>query len=415
MSQIKGKPIHRYCLIAGMLVFGILLAYSPARADEEPPLEEGELEAYQPADPSPEPAGAPICNPDIPGMIAYWPLNDPETPVNNKLTFQNYMGTSNGICTLPGCPDRVSGKVGGAYNFLYADPYDPDDAPDTITVPYFSDLDWDLADSFSFETWVKIPNGGTCGPDNQVFIGRRGLGTFSVWLGCTSANKVRFSVRDSDLAQTLVESDNQINDGIWHHIVGVRDAANAKLHLYIDGALEKSVNTAFVNGFSGNSNMSLGHFLTHAPPFYYLVGSLDEVAVYEKAVTLAEVQSHWNGGNGKSYCSAGPVVTDPGDQTDREGDTVSLQIQASDQDPGTLEYTASALPEGLALNRTTGRISGRLTCDASEGSPYDITVTVRNISTDRSGSTNFSWTVNEFANCVTRQENYIPAVLKGGS
>lgn len=412
MSHIKGKPIHRYCLIAAMLVFGILLAYGPARADEEPPLEEGEIEEYQTADPSPDPAVAPVCNPDIPDMVGYWPLDDPSTLVNNKITFLNYMGNNNGTCTYPGCPQKITGKVNGAYEFVpySGDPYT--DWPDGISVPKYSDLDWENGDSFSLETWVNIPETATCS-GNRVFVGRRGAGVFSIWLGCADGtNKARFSVRDNTGTVTFfVDSATVLNDGEWHHVVGVRDAVANKLHIYVDGALEGSVNAVYTQAFSGQRSLSIGWFDPDNPS-YFLHGSLDEIAVYKRALTLANVQSHYNGGNGKSYCSAGPVVTDPGDQTDQEGDTVSLQIQAEDQEAGTLNYSAPGLPEGLTINSLSGLISGRLTCEASEGSPYNITVTVRNVSTNRSGSTNFSWTVTDKANCVTRRENYIPAVLK---
>ena len=53
-----------------------------------------------------------------------------------------------------------------------------------------------------------------------------------------------------------------------------------------------------------------------------------------------------------------PVVVNPGAQTSVAGTAVTLQIFATDGDNDPLEYTASGLPAGLAINATTGLISG---------------------------------------------------------
>jgi hypothetical protein len=88
-----------------------------------------------------------------------------------------------------------------------------------------------------------------------------------------------------------------------------------------------------------------------------------------------------------------PVVSDPGDQANKEGDTVSLQIDAFDVDGDPLAYSASGLPAGLSIDATTGLISGTITADASD-SPYAVTVTATDPAL-ASGSASFSWTVKD--------------------
>src|SRR4029079_8119962 len=53
-----------------------------------------------------------------------------------------------------------------------------------------------------------------------------------------------------------------------------------------------------------------------------------------------------------------PTITNPGNQTSAEGAAVTLQISASDPDGNTLTYSATGLPTGLAINSTTGAITG---------------------------------------------------------
>ncbi len=69
------------------------------------------------------------------------------------------------------------------------------------------------------------------------------------------------------------------------------------------------------------------------------------------------------------------AVTNPGAQSNTEGDTVSLAITATDSTGGTLVYAAPGLPNGLSINSTSGLITGTITPGASVDSPYTTTVT----------------------------------------
>jgi hypothetical protein len=56
-----------------------------------------------------------------------------------------------------------------------------------------------------------------------------------------------------------------------------------------------------------------------------------------------------------------PVVDNPGEQFGTEGDIVTLQVIATDDDPCSgLTYEATGLPSGLSINSNTGLISGTL-------------------------------------------------------
>ena len=83
-----------------------------------------------------------------------------------------------------------------------------------------------------------------------------------------------------------------------------------------------------------------------------------------------------------------PSVTDPGDQTNTEGEFVSLQIEAGDDDGDALTYDAVELPNGLTIDPATGLISGTIADDVS---PWGTIVTVDD-GTD-SSQVSFNWTV----------------------
>jgi hypothetical protein len=83
------------------------------------------------------------------------------------------------------------------------------------------------------------------------------------------------------------------------------------------------------------------------------------------------------------------TVTNPGARTGTVGTAASLQIQASDSAAGqALSYSAAGLPPGLAINASTGLISGTPTAPGTSS----VTVTVRD-TTGASGTASFAWTI----------------------
>ena len=104
--------------------------------------------------------------------------------------------------------------------------------------------------------------------------------------------------------------------------------------------------------------------------------------------------SFLDGGGGPTNNS--PTVISIDNQNDTVGDTVGLQVTASDADPGdTLTYSASNLPAGLSVDISSGLISGTITSGADLNSPYTVTVTVTDDGTpNKNAQTGFSWIVN---------------------
>jgi alpha-tubulin suppressor-like RCC1 family protein len=95
-------------------------------------------------------------------------------------------------------------------------------------------------------------------------------------------------------------------------------------------------------------------------------------------------------GHASSPCTAGPrgtvSITNPGNQTSTVGSPVRLQIHATDSDGGTLSYSATGLPTGLTINRSSGLIIGTPTTAGTSS-----TTIAANDSSGAAGSATFGW------------------------
>ncbi len=88
-----------------------------------------------------------------------------------------------------------------------------------------------------------------------------------------------------------------------------------------------------------------------------------------------------------------PVFTPVNDQTNAIGDTVSLQVSATQPDGDQLVYDDSGLPSGLTIDSSTGLISGTVADDAVSGA---ATITATDTKQTPAGqdvfaSTTFNW------------------------
>ena len=203
-------------------------------------------------------------------------------------------------------------------------------------------------ESFSIELWVKTTNVGP-----QVFIGRDapGLPTAALqwYVGIGAGGLASFNLSDDDGNGQFVAGvgATRLDDGLWHHVVLVRDAsltANGTTLVYVDGGdPEATYNTvAYDAGFFGSSAapLTIGYLLVNeTTPNFRFEGSLDEVALYDRAMDKDEIQEHYDVGlDGKSVTSLRPEpVADAGaDQTVSAGATVTLTGTGTDSGGGTI-------------------------------------------------------------------------------
>ena len=103
-----------------------------------------------------------------------------------------------------------------------------------------------------------------------------------------TANQWQFRLSSAS-AFIATAAGGTINTAGWQHVVGVYDGANARL--YVNGT---QVATAAVSGFVANSSQPLRFGATgRSGTINYFNGDLDEVAIFNRALSAAEISSRY--------------------------------------------------------------------------------------------------------------------------
>lgn len=207
--------------------------------------------------------GATACTPPPPGLIGWWP---------GEGNAKDLAGTNHGILINA---RSDSGIVGQAFNFNGPESY--------VRIPHTPVLDT-LTNGLTLEAWVwhastdaSVQRYVTLTPDRARIQ--------------SVANRFNFSLVVTPLS-TLVDltSEMRVVPRTWFHVVGTYDGNEQRL--YVNGALVASgiVNRPLPSGAASEVFIS---FLPGQP----MNGLIDEPAIYNRALTAGEIQSHFAAGS----------------------------------------------------------------------------------------------------------------------
>lgn len=188
--------------------------------------------------------------------------------------------------TVLGGAEETDGRFGGALRF--------DGTDGAVRLPYQRRLPLG-SKGFTASLWFRYT--ATTGEQPLLWMGGIGTSQPQVWLrGEPASNRIQglITVRDGASApQTaFVRTTGAYNDGRWHHLVLRRGGGH--LTLFIDGT---AIGTPDVPG-SVSRNSPFGvHIGQRMDSRAFFTGSIDEVRVYDRALSDDEVTSLGTGGS----------------------------------------------------------------------------------------------------------------------
>jgi len=197
-------------------------------------------------------------------LIAHWKMDgDPHDSA----------GDHNG--TVYGNPIwDPNGYINGALNC--------DGQGDYVEVPADEELN---VEQITMAAWVKPDDPE---PSQRMFVLNREMtypGTYTLWLDNINYKWGAHVRLDGDEANGILVYSKDVATTDWTHIAAIYDGANLKL--YIDGVLQPD--TANVTGSIDPDNSGILILGAHASSLLNFAGSIDDVRIYDRALSAGEI------------------------------------------------------------------------------------------------------------------------------
>ncbi len=223
---------------------------------------------------------------------AAWPqLTNNSNDLVMLLHFNNdtldYSGKGNNGTATAGanCSAAVTGKFFGGCSFDGVDDYVDAGTGESV---HFS------SGEITVEAWIKITAYKAEASIYPGIVSNYGstatTGGYLLSLsGTNQDNKTFFFLRQNSTIFESVFTNEALSTGVWHHIVGLRDASNV-MKIYVNG-VQQTYTTIYTGTFPSTTNLYFGKYSSN-----YFNGTIDEVAIYNRSLAASEILSHYQQG-----------------------------------------------------------------------------------------------------------------------
>ena len=216
------------------------------------------------------------------GLVGYWKMDEASWNGTASEVIDSSGNANHGVGVGSTPPTTTAGKFGNAGSF--------DGAEDYVAITHNDILNANTAISVAF--WMKAQDNST---NYSGMIGKNSNSDWSNKLGWSfnfpGNGKIQFVIgNSSSLASSITTS--EYDDNNWHHVVGTW--AGEKLKIFVDGseAVYYSQGQTATSADS-TSQVRFAEYAFDADERHYL-GTLDEIRIYNRALSPAEVRNLYN-------------------------------------------------------------------------------------------------------------------------
>jgi len=204
------------------------------------------------------------------GLVSYWTFD--KADITDE-TVKDVWGSNDG--TIEGDPKIVEGQIGEALEF--------DGDGDRVNCGNDESLTA-LDETYTLEAWVKadswVVNAGIIskGTETDAIIFDTTAGGFKLRM-CGKGGRREGSILD-------------LLTGVWYHVVKVVDGRKVDgIKGYLNGELKLTVDNSPVGSVASQATWYIGYEPRNGP---YIDGIIDEVRVYNRALSEAEINQNMN-------------------------------------------------------------------------------------------------------------------------
>jgi len=221
------------------------------------------------------------------GLAGYWKFDDG----SGTTAVDSSAGGNNG--TLKSGPTWTTGRINGALSFNGSST-EVDINKNVI----------DTSKDFSVAAWVQLSN-------TNVFasaVSQDGTNVSGFYLQCTNAGRFAFSMISSDSTQgQSIRATSPFNPStnLWYHLVGVHDATNNQIKLYVNGTLVDTQSVGAAWKAVGETVIGRGRY--GGNPVDFWPGLIDDVHVYNRILSDQDVAVLYNSAPGQTSSAFTPI------------------------------------------------------------------------------------------------------------
>ena len=292
-------------------------------------------------------------------LVAHWSFDE----LQGQTVYDKY-GSNNGTLGAnsslgsddPTWKTTSSCKINGCLSF---------DGSDKVTTTDSDSVRMNQDKSMSFSAWIK-PN-TTVGYDNIIryddYDNTDGDSptTRNLYLFRIDNGQPRFAFGGSASGLTSIFGSTTLAAGSWYHLVAVRDVTTNTASIYVNGRLVGSGNDITTGTWETTGQYPVIGALQNE----YFDGLIDEVKVYDSALTPEQIRQDMNTG---STLAVGTTTSEATDLTDGEGNPPVAEWKLDEKTGSTAGDTSG--------NGNTGTITGatwKSTKDCKQGACLSFT------------------------------------------